>query len=107
MINKDMPIYDMVNQLFEEDCLECMKRIPDASIDMVLCNLPYGMTQKRNSHATFTQLTRNFSNGTVFDNLSNEYKNIHEENSLSSDITLKSNLLDLRQRLTNGRSESA
>ena len=40
MINKDMPIYDMVNQLFEEDCLECMKRIPDASIDMVLCDLP-------------------------------------------------------------------
>jgi site-specific DNA-methyltransferase (adenine-specific) len=47
MINKDMPIYDMVNQLFEEDCLECMKRIPDASIDMVLCDLPYGMTQNQ------------------------------------------------------------
>ena len=35
----------MLNALFEEDCLECMKRIPDASIDMVLCDLPYGLTQ--------------------------------------------------------------
>lgn len=47
MIDKDSPIYEMVNQLFEEDCLECMKRIPDASIDMILCDLPYGMTQNQ------------------------------------------------------------
>lgn len=40
-------IFPMVNNLFEEDCLECMKRIPDASIDMILCDLPYGMTQNR------------------------------------------------------------
>ena len=26
------------------DCLEAMKEIPDASIDMVLCDLPYGTT---------------------------------------------------------------
>lgn len=37
----------MVNRLFEEDCLECMKRIPDAAIDMILCDLPYGMTQNQ------------------------------------------------------------
>ena len=37
----------MVNTLFEEDCLECMKRIPDASVDMILCDLPYGMTQNK------------------------------------------------------------
>lgn len=37
----------MLNQLFEEDCLECMKRIPDESIDMILCDLPYGMTQNQ------------------------------------------------------------
>lgn len=36
---------EMVNALFEEDCLECMKRIPDESIDMILCDLPYGITQ--------------------------------------------------------------
>ncbi len=36
---------DFINQIFEEDCLECMKRLPDNSIDMILCDLPYGMTQ--------------------------------------------------------------
>ena len=31
--------------MFEADCLEKMKDIPDRSIDMVLCDLPYGITQ--------------------------------------------------------------
>ncbi len=26
------------------DCLELMKEIPDKSIDMILCDLPYGAT---------------------------------------------------------------
>jgi tRNA G10 N-methylase Trm11 len=26
------------------DCLELMKRLPDASVDMILCDLPYGTT---------------------------------------------------------------
>ena len=47
MIKKDEPIYSMINQLYEEDCLKCMKRIPDGSIDMILCDLPYGMTQNK------------------------------------------------------------
>lgn len=34
----------MINQVFNEDCLEGMKRIPDKSIDMILCDLPYGTT---------------------------------------------------------------
>ena len=37
----------MINQVFEEDCLVCLKRIPDGSIDMILCDLPYGMTQNK------------------------------------------------------------
>ena len=45
MIDTSSPIYPMVNNLFEEDCLDCMKRIPDESIDMILCDLPYGITQ--------------------------------------------------------------
>ena len=32
-------------QLFEGDCLEVMKQIPDGSVDMVLCDLPYGTTE--------------------------------------------------------------
>jgi DNA modification methylase len=29
------------------DCLEIMKKIPDNSIDMILCDLPYGTTQNK------------------------------------------------------------
>ena len=29
------------------DCLELMARIPDGSVDMVLCDLPYGTTQNK------------------------------------------------------------
>ena len=47
MIDNNALIYPMVNQLFEEDCLECMKEIPDESIDMILCDLPYGTTQNK------------------------------------------------------------
>ena len=31
-------------ELWHGDCLELMKNIPDASIDMILCDLPYGTT---------------------------------------------------------------
>lgn len=30
-------------QLYQGDCLEVMKDIPDKSIDMILCDLPYGV----------------------------------------------------------------
>ena len=33
----------MIN-LMLGDCLERMKEIPDGSVDMVLCDLPYGTT---------------------------------------------------------------
>lgn len=32
-------------KLFQGDCLELMKQIPDGSVDLVLCDLPYGVTQ--------------------------------------------------------------
>ena len=32
-------------QLYQGDCLEIMKDIPDKSIDMILCDLPYGITR--------------------------------------------------------------
>ena len=31
-------------ELIQGDCLELMKEIPDGSIDMILCDLPYGTT---------------------------------------------------------------
>lgn len=37
----------VINRLFEGDCLEYMEKIPDGSVDMILCDLPYGMTQNQ------------------------------------------------------------
>lgn len=33
-----------INKIYNEDCLEGMKKICDKSIDMILCDLPYGTT---------------------------------------------------------------
>ncbi len=35
------------NTLFEGDCLKIMPQFPDKSIDMILCDLPYGTTQNK------------------------------------------------------------
>lgn len=34
------------NTIHLGDCLELMKQIPDASVDMILCDLPYGVTAR-------------------------------------------------------------
>ena len=41
----DVDMSNVINQLFEGDCLEYMNKIPDESVDMILCDLPYGITQ--------------------------------------------------------------
>ncbi len=43
--NSQKNITNFINQIFEADCLSLMKKIPDHSVDMVLCDLPYGITQ--------------------------------------------------------------
>jgi site-specific DNA-methyltransferase (adenine-specific) len=35
------------NRVLEGDCLELMPELPDKSIDMILCDLPYGTTQNK------------------------------------------------------------
>jgi site-specific DNA-methyltransferase (adenine-specific) len=35
---------NLKNKVIQGDCLEVMKGIPDKSIDMILCDLPYGTT---------------------------------------------------------------
>ena len=37
----------LISKLLQGDCLELMKDIPDKSIDMILCDLPYGVTQNK------------------------------------------------------------
>lgn len=47
--------------VYNEDCLEGMKRIPDHSIDMILCDLPYGTTQcKWDSIISFEELWKQY-----------------------------------------------
>ena len=54
--------------LHNGDCLELMKDIPDKSVDMILCDLPYGTT--RNKWNSIIPLN----------NLWNEYKRIIKDN---------------------------
>lgn len=42
-----MNISKLINKIIEADCLEVMKDIPNKSIDMILCDLPYGTTQNK------------------------------------------------------------
>jgi len=37
----------VTEKLLQGDCLELMKGIPDGSVDMVLCDLPYGTTRNK------------------------------------------------------------
>ena len=34
----------MIDKIFNEDCLEGMKRIPDGSVDAIICDPPFGIT---------------------------------------------------------------
>ena len=50
MADKDETFFTLdgiVNSVYEGDCLEYMRRFPDNSIDMVMCDLPYGMTRNK------------------------------------------------------------
>lgn len=56
--------------LYQGDCLELMKDIPDKSVDMVLCDLPYGTTRnswdkKLDSNKLFSEYERIVKSGGV------------------------------------------
>lgn len=55
-------------KLYHGDCLEVMKGIPDKSIDMILCDLPYGTTRNK------------WDSVIPFDELWREYKRIIKDN---------------------------
>ncbi|MGM0836034.1 MAG: DNA-methyltransferase [Bacillota bacterium] len=38
---------ELLNRVTQGDCLEVMKEIPDKSVDMILCDLPYGTTRNK------------------------------------------------------------
>jgi DNA modification methylase len=50
-----------INKVIQGDCLEVMNGIPEKSIDMVLCDLPYGTTQNKwDSVIPLEQLWNNY-----------------------------------------------
>lgn len=55
-------------ELYHGDCLELMRNIPDTSVDMVLCDLPYGVTSNEADKPI------------PFDSLWGEYKRIAKDN---------------------------
>ncbi|WP_270658192.1 DNA-methyltransferase [Parabacteroides merdae] len=40
-----------IDEIYNEDCLEGMKRIADRSVDAIVCDLPYGILNRRNWEA--------------------------------------------------------
>lgn len=42
--------------IYNEDCLIGMSKIPDKSIDMILCDLPYGVLNRQNEHAQWDNI---------------------------------------------------
>lgn len=45
-----------LNKIYNEDCLEGMKRIPDGSMDCIICDLPYEVLNKGNEHAQWDRI---------------------------------------------------
>ena len=37
----------MLNEIYNEDCIQGMMKIPDRSVDLILCDLPYGGAIKK------------------------------------------------------------
>jgi len=44
-MKKDITLY--LNKVIQGDCLDVMKTFPEKSIDMILCDLPYGTTRNK------------------------------------------------------------
>jgi len=42
---------EIINKIFNEDCLIGMQKIPDKSVDLIICDLPYGLFGKYKSDA--------------------------------------------------------
>lgn len=57
-----------LNTIYNMDCIEGMKHIPDGAIDLILCDLPYGTT-----HCSWDSII-------PFEDLWNQYKRVIKDN---------------------------
>lgn len=62
-----------VNRLYNEDCLQCMKRIDDKAIDCIITDLPYGVLNKGNKGSKWDSLI-------PFESIWNQYNRIIKDN---------------------------
>lgn len=60
-------------KLYKGDCLAEMGKIPNKSIDMILCDLPYGVLHKNNPHAQWDRKI-------PFDKLWEQYNRVIKDN---------------------------
>ena len=61
------------NVILQGDCMEVMKDIPDGSIDMICCDLPYGVLHRDNPHAQWDNII-------PFEPLWEQYERVIKEN---------------------------
>jgi DNA modification methylase len=59
--------------LMQGDCLDLMKQLPDGSVDMILCDLPYGCLNKNNPNTKWDSII-------PFGSIWSEYCRIAKEN---------------------------
>ena len=62
-----------LDRIYNEDCLVGMQRIPDGSVDSIICDLPYEVLNKGNKHAQWDRLI-------PFDKLWEQYERIIKPN---------------------------
>ena len=68
----EIPHY-LQNVILQGDCLELMQQIPDGSIDMICCDLPYEVLHKNNPNAQWDRLI-------PFEPLWKQYERIIKDN---------------------------
>lgn len=62
-----------IDKIYNEDCLIGMQRIPDKSIDAIICDLPYQVLHKKNEHVQWDRQL-------PFDVLWQQYERIIKDN---------------------------
>jgi site-specific DNA-methyltransferase (adenine-specific) len=92
---------DLIDKIFHEDCLVGMTKIPDKSVDCIICDLPYG---KLKGVGTLTD----WDVPIPFEPLWEQYNRIAKENAAVllfgvepfTSYIVMSNIKNYRQKLT-------
>ena len=90
--------YIEIDKIYNEDCLIGMDRIPDGSVDMILCDLPYGCLNSKDTK---------WDVQIPFEPLWKQYYRVCKENAAIvlfgkepfTSFMIMSNLKDYRQKL--------